>query len=324
MAILSGATSTLIVASVTPFGGVAGAAPRVVDSSLKAPKPGVQDVRAPESSTQESSVQDGDAQSGDAQEEDSRPTGRPGRSLAALDIQTQTAAQNGTADESTADEEEAPTTAAPQESEAAKPQTNSSGEEVDENGLTEADRRQIEKLKQRDREVKEHERAHAAAGGGIAGQPNYKYVTGPDGNQYAVSGEVRINTTPVRGNPDATIRKLEQVKRAALAPSDPSGQDRRVAASAEAGIAAARREKAAQKREEVQENEEGRAARETGAASRSDRNAPGNEAVFDPEERFRNEIQGISETPQTGLAGAGALQTNVGLSDPGQLFSLVA
>ena len=117
MAILSGATSTLIVASVTPFGGVAGAAPRVVDSSLKAPKPGVQDVRAPESSTQESSVQDGDAQSGDAQEEDSRPTGRPGRSLAALDIQTQTAAQSvDPSEESAEDDEEAPTAAAPQDS----------------------------------------------------------------------------------------------------------------------------------------------------------------------------------------------------------------
>ena len=38
----------------------------------------------------------------------------------------------------------------------------------DAQGLTEADRRKIEKLKQRDREVREHERAHATAGGSIA------------------------------------------------------------------------------------------------------------------------------------------------------------
>lgn len=316
MAILLSAASTSILASVTSFGGVAGAAAGGVDSSLKAPESGVQDA-----STQELPAPDESAQ-----EEDSRPTGRPGRSLAALDIQTQTAAQNAdpTEEGSAEDGEEAPTAAAPQDGGAETAKTNSSGEDVDENGLTEADRRQVEQLKQRDREVKEHERAHAAAGGGIAGQPNYKYATGPDGNQYAVAGEVRIDTSPVRGNPEATIRKLEQVKRAALAPREPSGQDRRVAANAEAGITAARREATAQRREEAQENGEGRAAGETEAANRSERNAPDSGPVFDPEERFRNEIQGISETPQTGLAGAGALQTNVGLSDPGQLFSLVA
>ncbi|MBT5110621.1 MAG: hypothetical protein HOM25_18220 [Rhodospirillaceae bacterium] len=314
MAILLSAASTSILASVTSFGGVAGAAVGGVNSSLKAP-----------ASVQDASTQEFTDPDQGAEEEDGRPTGRPGRSLAALDIQTQTAAQSvDPSEESAEDDEEAPTAAAPQDSGPAEAKTNSSGEEVDENGLTEADRRQVEQLKQRDREVKEHERAHAAAGGGIAGQPNYKYATGPDGNQYAVSGEVRIDTSPVRGNPEATIRKLEQVKRAALAPREPSGQDRRVAANAEAAITAARREATAQKREESQENGEGRAASETEAASRSNRNAPDSGPVFDPEERFRNEIQGISETPQTGLAGAGALQTNVGLSDPGQLFSLVA
>lgn len=331
MAILSSVASTSILASVTSVGGVAGAVFGGLGSKPEAPELDIQrgentrdggagkdDIKG--AATLESSGQDTDDQDGN-----NRPIGRPGRSLAALDLQTQTAAQDvGTTEEVENNDGETPTAAAPDDAGPEKTKTNSSGEDVDENGLTEAERRQVEQLKQRDREVKEHERAHAAAGGGIAGQPNYQYATGPDGNQYAVAGEVRINTTPVRGNPEATIRKLEQVKRAALAPREPSGQDRRVAASADAGIAAARQEVAAQKREEAQNSVDRRAEGETLAADRSSRNVTGNEPVFDPEERFRNEVRGISAAPQTGLAGAGVLQTNVGLSDPGQLFSLVA
>jgi hypothetical protein len=308
MLILSSAAATSVLASVTSIAGVAGAGFGGLNSTLEAPKSNIQNAG------------DGDGgEDGGGENEDRRPTGRPERSLAALDIRTQTAAQDaGEGTEAETEDGDSPAVA-PEES-----KTNTSGESVDENGLTDADKRQIEKLKQRDREVKEHERAHSAAGGGIAGQPNYKYATGPDGKQYAVAGEVRINTSPVRGNPEATIRKLEQVKRAALAPREPSGQDRRVAASADAGIAAARREKTEQKREEIQENEEGRAEGETEAANRVSRTEGSGDPVFDPEERFRNEIGGISEPQQTGLAGAGALQTTVGLSDPGRLFSLVA
>jgi hypothetical protein len=49
---------------------------------------------------------------------------------------------------------------------------------------------------------------------------------------YAVSGEVSIDSSPVKGDPKATVRKMEQVVRAALAPAQPSGQDRAVAAAA--------------------------------------------------------------------------------------------
>ena len=92
--------------------------------------------------------------------------------------------------------------------------------------------RQVNELKQTDREVKAHERAHMAAGGGLVmGSANYQYQRGPDGNQYAVGGEVKIDTSREK-EPKDTIRKMQQVKRAALAPSQPSGQDRSVAARA--------------------------------------------------------------------------------------------
>ena len=43
-----------------------------------------------------------------------------------------------------------------------------------------------------------------------------------------------IDVSPVAGDPRATIEKADQVKRAALAPAEPSPQDRQVARAAEA------------------------------------------------------------------------------------------
>jgi len=104
--------------------------------------------------------------------------------------------------------------------------------------LSEDQKAEIQKLQQTDREVRQHEAAHASAGGGLAGAPSFEYETGPDGRQYAIGGEVPIKVPSVsRGNPQGTISQLEQVVRAALAPADPSGQDRAVAAQAQAEIA---------------------------------------------------------------------------------------
>ena len=91
----------------------------------------------------------------------------------------------------------------------------------------------IKRLRARDAEVRRHEQAHAAVGGQYAGSPSYTYQTGPDGRRYAIGGEVPIDVAPVRGDPEATIRKMEIVKAAALAPAEPSGADRRIAALAD-------------------------------------------------------------------------------------------
>ncbi len=83
-----------------------------------------------------------------------------------------------------------------------------------------------------DREVRAHEHAHAAVGGQYAGAPTYQFVKGPDGVNYAVAGEVSISTSSVPNDPEATIRKAQQIRAAANAPANPSGQDRSVAAAA--------------------------------------------------------------------------------------------
>ncbi|MFK7898996.1 MAG: putative metalloprotease CJM1_0395 family protein [Myxococcota bacterium] len=110
--------------------------------------------------------------------------------------------------------------------------------------LTPEEEEEVRKLRARDAEVRAHENAHKAAAGRHApGAPSYDLETGPDGKQYAVGGEVTISTSPVAGDPDATIEKMQVVRRAALAPAEPSSQDRKVASQATRTEQAARVEK---------------------------------------------------------------------------------
>jgi hypothetical protein len=109
--------------------------------------------------------------------------------------------------------------------------------------------KEVEKLKKADREVRAHEQAHMSAGGAyVRGGATYQYQTGPDGQQYAVAGEVSIDVSPVKNNPAATIQKMEVVRAAALAPANPSSQDRAVAAQASQVAAQAAMELAQQKK----------------------------------------------------------------------------
>ncbi|MCA9181060.1 MAG: hypothetical protein KDA51_06385 [Planctomycetales bacterium] len=99
--------------------------------------------------------------------------------------------------------------------------------------LTPQEEKQVDKLKARDREVRSHEAAHKAAAGSYARSgPHFEFQTGPDGRKYAIGGHVSIDVSPVRDDPEATIQKMQIVRRAALSPAEPSSQDRQVAAQA--------------------------------------------------------------------------------------------
>ena len=174
-------------------------------------------------------------------------------------------------------------------------------EEKGPDGLTEEERKEVERLKKRDREVRAHEQAHKAAGGPHAGQVTYETERGPDGRSYAVGGEVKIDTGEVPNNPEATIRKLETVKRAALAPSQPSSQDRQVAAQADAKIRQARQELREQKAAEEAERKERRTEDTEATRPGSDPNA----------------------AKQPGIRPAGGGNSG-GTLDPGSLLDLTA
>jgi len=99
----------------------------------------------------------------------------------------------------------------------------------------------LQQLSSRDREVRTHEQAHVAASGGLAnGGPSFQFTRGPDGRLYATGGEVSIDVAPVANDPQATIEKAQQIRRAALAPTNPSQADRAVAARATAMATEAR------------------------------------------------------------------------------------
>lgn len=142
-------------------------------------------------------------------------------------------------------------------------------------GLTEAEQKQVMELKKRDRQVKSHEQAHLAAGAGhIVQGAQYTFQQGPNGVRYAVGGDVRIDVSPVPGDPEATIEKAEQIRQAALAPPQPSAQDRQVAAEAMKMKNEARAEKlkaeAEEKSQGAPEAESSQAGDAAGSADSSD------------------------------------------------------
>lgn len=113
-------------------------------------------------------------------------------------------------------------------------------------GLSAEQQRIVDKLAQRDKEVRAHEQAHLSAAGGLATSgASYTYETGPDGRRYAVGGEVSIDVSPGR-NPEDTLARAQQIQAAALAPAEPSGADRQIAAQAARMAATARIELARQ------------------------------------------------------------------------------
>lgn len=113
-----------------------------------------------------------------------------------------------------------------------------------------AEQQAIRRLQQRDQQVKAHELAHIAASGGLAqGGPSYVYQRGPDGQNYAIGGEVSIDTAEGK-TPEQTIEKAQLIRRAALAPADPSSQDRSIAALATQMEWQARAEQTQQRQQE--------------------------------------------------------------------------
>ena len=136
-----------------------------------------------------------------------------------------------------------------------KPSSSQTPKGIDGQELTEEEQQKVKEMKERHEEVRVHENAHKSAGGQYAAAPTYTYETGPDGKRYITDGEVSIDIGEEK-DPQATIEKMQVVKRAAMAPAEPSGQDRKVYQEANQKEAAARQELAEDKKEEAKEKQE--------------------------------------------------------------------
>ena len=118
----------------------------------------------------------------------------------------------------------------------------SASKKPNQQNLSAEDLKFITDLQRRDTEVRAHEQAHlSAAGQYAAGGASFSYTTGPNGKRYANGGEVPIDVGREK-TPEATIQKMRTVRRAALAPAQPSGADRSIAAQASATEAQAMKE----------------------------------------------------------------------------------
>ncbi|MDP6516301.1 MAG: putative metalloprotease CJM1_0395 family protein [Alphaproteobacteria bacterium] len=103
------------------------------------------------------------------------------------------------------------------------------GAAVDSRGTTRRERFLIDQLRARDREVRAHELLHYRTGRPHTRAPEYWFVVGPKGRRYAITGVTLFDTTLDPGDREGAIRKLQALKRAALAPRNPSRIDLRVA-----------------------------------------------------------------------------------------------
>ncbi|WP_417672222.1 putative metalloprotease CJM1_0395 family protein [Roseibium sp.] len=155
----------------------------------------------------------------------------------------------------------------------------------DPDGLSEAEEKQVKELQQRDREVRAHEQAHARVGGAYAGAPSYTFQQGPDGKRYAIGGEVQIDTSTER-TPEATVRKMQIVIRAATAPAEPSSQDLKVAQQARAQLAAAQAEARQEKADELRGDDE------AGETATTDPNSPSDVAISETQGAARENADG--------------------------------
>lgn len=119
------------------------------------------------------------------------------------------------------------------------------------------DQRRVAEMKKTDREVRQHEQAHMSVGADlVTSGPSYEYEKGPDGVRYAVSGEVGIDTSKA-DTPEDTLAKAKHIRQTALAPAEPSDQDRRVAALASQMEMSALQEIARNKQQEAEGSKEG-------------------------------------------------------------------
>lgn len=203
--------------------------------------------------------------------------------------------------------------------------TQDSEEDQDGDGLNEAEEKQVDELSQRDREVRAHEQAHARAGGAHAGAPSYTFQQGPDGKRYAVGGEVQIDTSGER-TPEATIRKMQTVIRAATAPADPSSQDLKVAQQARAQLAEAQAERRQMQAEEMASGDEGVGGVSTGDRPQGDAARAGSSDAEVSQEASRQSPERTSDeagdTPVSGSDAISAYQSALERSK--QSTSLVA
>ena len=119
--------------------------------------------------------------------------------------------------------------------------------------LSDGEKEMLRELEARDIAVRAHEMAHMAAGAGLTSGPSFTFQTGPNGQQYAIGGEVQINISP-GSTPEETMNRAKRILSAASAPTDPSAADMAVAMQATQMIQGAQVEITREKLDKIEDS----------------------------------------------------------------------
>lgn len=190
------------------------------------------------------------------------------------------------------------------ESSGASPQSSITASRAETEEIERRELEQTRELSKRDREVRAHEQAHAAIGGQYASAPSFTYERGPDGRLYAVEGEVKIDTSPIPNDPEATLEKAETIQRAALGVAEPSPADRAAAADARAMAADARAEL-------LRQDEQQRTAQAEARSSDEEQDEDDNPTAGELLQEFRDQQQARSSGAAEALEDFNDLLTDI-------------
>jgi hypothetical protein len=105
------------------------------------------------------------------------------------------------------------------------------GAPANKDGLTARELELLRDLERTDRTVRDHEMADYFAAQPHAAFPEYWFVRDPNGQRYAVTGMTKFDASEIEGDVQGTIRKLEQLRRAALTGPAVDEEDRRTVAA---------------------------------------------------------------------------------------------
>jgi hypothetical protein len=190
------------------------------------------------------------------------------------------------------------------ESSGASPQSSITASRAETEEIERRELEQTRELSKRDREVRAHEQAHAAIGGQYASAPSFTYERGPDGRLYAVEGEVKIDTSPIPNDPEATLEKAETIQRAALGVAEPSPADRAAAADARAMASDARAEL-------LRQDEQQRTAQAEARSSDEEQDEDDNPTAGERLQEFRDQQQARSSGAAEALEDFNDLLTDI-------------
>ena len=93
---------------------------------------------------------------------------------------------------------------------------------------------EVSELKEHESSIVSHVQAHISSGGTIVSLPSYVYTTSKSGIRFISSGDVTFKMFKITEHQSTQLDRAKTIEKAALAPINPTPQDRSVSILAQA------------------------------------------------------------------------------------------